>query len=136
LLIGSLLFLIIIVLTFSFGRMLETTLKKQIGATALKIAKTVASNQSIKDAFSEPDPSLIIQPIVENIRIETEAEFIVVGNLEGIRYAHPVVDQIGKKMVGGDNGPLFRKQWVPWGFLYAGRHLSSILIIVLSVSFL
>jgi two-component system CitB family sensor kinase len=106
LLIGSLLFLIIIVLTFSFGRMLETTLKKQIGDSALKIAKTVASMQTIEDAFSQPDPSVIIQPIVENIRMETDAEFIVVGNLEGIRYAHPVPDHIGKKMVGGDNGPV------------------------------
>jgi two-component system, CitB family, sensor kinase len=110
LLIGSLLFLIIIVLTFSFERMFITTHKKQIGGSALKIAKTVASMQTITDAFSDSEPSKIIQPIVEKIRIETEAEFIVVGNKAGIRYSHPVPNKIGKEMVGGDNGPVLMGQ--------------------------
>ena len=35
--------------------------------------------------------------------MDTEADFIVVGNKEGIRYAHPERDKIGGKMVGGDN---------------------------------
>ena len=37
------------------------------------------------------------------IRIDTDADFIVVGNKEGIRYAHPRKDKIGEAMVGGDN---------------------------------
>jgi two-component system CitB family sensor kinase len=110
LLIGSLLFIIITGLAFSFERMLEGTLKAHIGASALKIARTVASIQDVRDAFSEPDPSKIIQPIVEKIRLETDAEFIVVGNRNGIRYAHPVPDQIGKEMVGGDNDLVFKGQ--------------------------
>ena len=35
--------------------------------------------------------------------MDTEADFIVVGNKEGIRYAHPRKDKIGEAMVGGDN---------------------------------
>ena len=85
LLIGSLLFIIIIALTFTFERMLVNTLQKNVGSTALKIAKTVALMDDIKDAFGDENPSLIIQPIVEKIRMETDAEYIVVGNLEGIR---------------------------------------------------
>jgi two-component system CitB family sensor kinase len=106
LLIGSLLFIIIIALTFTFERMLVNTLQKNVGSTALKIAKTVALMDDIKDAFGDENPSLIIQPIVEKIRMETDAEYIVVGNREGIRYAHPLPDRIGKEMVGGDNGPV------------------------------
>lgn len=108
LLIGALLFGIIIVLAVSFERMSEARLKEQIGSSALKIAKAVASIDDIKDAFAEPNPSKIIQPIVEKIRLETDAEFIVIGNLNGIRYAHPIPNEIGKEMVGGDNGPVFR----------------------------
>ena len=104
--IGSLLFIIIIALTFTFERMLVNTLQKNVGSSALKIAKTVALMDDIKDAFNEENPSLIIQPIVEKIRMETDAEYIVVGNLAGIRYAHPLPDRIGKEMVGGDNGPV------------------------------
>lgn len=107
LLIGSLLFIVIIVLTLSFERMLKTTLKEHVGSSALKIAKTVASIDDIKDAFAAQDPPSIIQPIVEKIRHESEAEFIVIGNRDGIRYAHPIPDRIGKEMVGGDNGPVW-----------------------------
>jgi two-component system CitB family sensor kinase len=106
LLIGSLLFIIIIVQSFAFERMIENTLKEHIGSSALKIAKTVASMETIRNAFADKDPSKIIQPIVEKIRLETGAEFIVVGNRKGIRYSHPVPEQIGKEMVGGDNGPV------------------------------
>jgi len=84
LLIGTLLFIIIIALTFTFERMLVTTLEKNMGASALKIAKTVALMDVIKDAFDEENPSEIIQPIVEKIRMETDAEYIVIGNREGI----------------------------------------------------
>ncbi len=54
-------------------------------------------------AFQTKDPAAIIQPTVERIRKEVGAEFIVVGNKEGIRYSHPVPERIGKKMVGKDN---------------------------------
>jgi len=106
LLIGTLLFIIIIALTFSFERILVTTLQKNVGASALKIAKTVALMDVIRHAFEDENPSAIIQPIVEKIRMETDAEYIVIGNKEGIRYAHPLPDRIGKVMVGGDNGPV------------------------------
>ncbi|MEV5026560.1 sensor histidine kinase [Paenibacillus sp. LPE1-1-1.1] len=108
LLIGTLLFIIIIALTFSFERMLVMTLQKNVGSSALKIAKTVALMDVIKEAFDEENPSAVIQPIVEKIRLETDAEYIVIGNREGIRYAHPLPDRIGKAMVGGDNGPVLR----------------------------
>ncbi|MDQ6418869.1 sensor histidine kinase [Paenibacillus sp. LHD-117] len=106
LLIGSLLFLIILALTFSFERLLVNTLEKNVGASALKLAKTVALMDDIRYAFDDVEPSAAIQPIVEKIRKETDAEYIVIGNREGIRYAHPVPDRIGKTMVGGDNGPV------------------------------
>jgi two-component system CitB family sensor kinase len=105
LLICSLLLLIIVVLGFFFQHMLATTLKEHIGTRALKLAETVASIPEIKEAFYEPEPWKIIQPMVERIRIKTDAEFIVIGNKDGIRYSHPIPERIGKEMVGGDNGP-------------------------------
>ncbi|MGO4787549.1 ATP-binding protein [Paenibacillus sp. 2KB_20] len=108
LLIGTLLFAVIVALTFSFERLLITTLEKSIGASALKLAKAVAEMDVIQNAFEEENPSAIIQPVVEEIRLETDAEYIVIGNREGIRYAHPLADRIGKEMVGGDNGPVLK----------------------------
>ncbi|TLS50309.1 sensor histidine kinase [Paenibacillus antri] len=79
------------------------TVEKEIGSRALHIASQVAASPEVVQGFKEEDPSATIQPFVERIRILTDAEFIVVGDAEGIRYSHPIPSRIGKEMVGGDN---------------------------------
>jgi len=108
LLIVSLIVIVMISLAYFFQQMLSLTIKEQIGSRALAVAETVALIPEIREAFSDKDPSKRIQPIVEEIRKKTGAQFIVVGNTEGIRYAHPVPTRIGKEMVGGDNGPVLQ----------------------------
>lgn len=102
--------IILLLLSLAFREMLLDTYKKQEGSKALNLAQMVAAIPDVREAFAEPDPSLILQPMVEEIRRRTDAEFIVVGNAEGIRYAHPNAKLIGQPMVGGDNGPVFAGQ--------------------------
>jgi two-component system, CitB family, sensor kinase len=99
----SLLLFVILFLSFLFQHMFAATLKEQIGMRALNVAETVAATPLVRDAFERPDPHQHIQPFAEMIRCKTGAEYVVVGNRQGIRYAHPLPDRIGKKMVGGDN---------------------------------
>ncbi len=106
LLICSLLFIVILVIGFISQIMQANTLKEQIGLRALNVAETVAAIPEIREAFRQPEPSRIIQPIAERVRIKTGAQFVVVGNREGVRYSHPIPDRIGKGMVGGDNQPV------------------------------
>jgi two-component system, CitB family, sensor histidine kinase CitS len=73
------------------------------GRLALELSKTVSFIPTIIDAFQTSDPSKTIQPIAEKIRTETGAEFVVIGNSDGTRYAHPMITKIGQKMKGGDN---------------------------------
>lgn len=73
------------------------------GDQALRLAQTVAKMPQVVNAFRGPHPALVIQPFVEQIRKEMGAEFIVVGNMQLIRYSHPNPNEIGKKMVGGDD---------------------------------
>lgn len=105
-LICSLLFTVLVLLGVVIEYMVTSLLKDQIGTRALKVAESVASIPEIKQAFDLPDPSSVIQPIAEDIRSKTGAEFIVIGNRDEIRYSHPYPDRIGKEMVGGDNGPV------------------------------
>lgn len=77
--------------------------KEQIGERALAVSESVARMPEIGEAFSEENPSSTIQSLVMPIQEVTKAEFIVVGNKEEIRYAHPLEEKIGKKMVGEDN---------------------------------
>lgn len=79
------------------------TLKSQLGEQALGLAESIALNPNIAEAFKEPDPAAVIQPLISPIQQATKAEFIVVGNTDEIRYSHPIPEKIGKKMVGEDN---------------------------------
>ncbi|MDT8862439.1 sensor histidine kinase [Alkalihalobacillus sp. MEB130] len=82
---------------------LSDTLEAQLGERALSVAESVAHIPELKEAFYLDEPAEVIQPLVAPIRKATKAEFIVVGNLQEIRYAHPIPEQIGRKMVGEDN---------------------------------
>ncbi len=110
LIICSLLFGVTVILGTLFEQMLAGVLEHEIGTRALHTAKTVAQMSEIKQAFDAEDPAKIINPIVEKIRVDTNAAFITVGNLQSIRYSHPDPEQIGKKMVGGDNEAVFEGQ--------------------------
>jgi two-component system, CitB family, sensor kinase len=108
-LITSLLVFMLVFLGFLFNNMLSSSLEDQIGKRALNVAQSVARMPTVQDAFQTDDPSAIIQPIVEEIRKETNAQFIVVGNREEIRYSHPLKERIGQKMAGGDSHPALEK---------------------------
>jgi two-component system CitB family sensor kinase len=107
-LIGLLLCLVVIVMGAIFHDMEVKMLKEQIGQRALTLAETIALSPEIQKGFDTPNPSGIIQPFAEKIRKKTQAEFIVVGNKDGIRYSHPLPERLGKKMIGGDNGEVLK----------------------------
>ncbi|KGX88103.1 ATPase [Pontibacillus halophilus JSM 076056 = DSM 19796] len=77
--------------------------EEKMGQMALQAATTMSLMPTVKEAFQASEPSEILQPIALRIQEEVGAEFVVVGNTESIRYAHPDEWKIGKRMVGGDN---------------------------------
>ncbi|MEH7388602.1 sensor histidine kinase [Bacillus sp. JJ1521] len=102
-LIISLLLFVIISLTGTISYFESKQTEQEMGKLALQVATTVSFTPDIQEAFELEDPSKVIQPIVEHIREEVGAEYIVVGNKDSIRYSHPQEWKIGKKMVGEDN---------------------------------
>lgn len=102
-LIISLLLFVIILLTGIYSYLESRQTEQEMGQLALQVATAVSFIPEIKEAFALDKPSVVIQPIVEQIRKEVGAEFIIVGNKDSIRYSHPQEWKIGKKMVGGDN---------------------------------
>ncbi|WP_257984324.1 ATP-binding protein [Neobacillus cucumis] len=79
------------------------------GKLALEISKTVSFMPTIINGVQSSNPTKIIQPLAEKVRKETGAEFVVVGNIDGTRYSHPLQSMIGKKMKGGDNQKAIKK---------------------------
>ncbi len=103
LLVGALIIAIITVIGLFIGHFISVTMEAQVGDRALSVAESVAHIPELAEAFGHEDPASIINPLVTPIQKATNAEFIVVGNTEEIRYAHPDSNNIGKKMVGEDN---------------------------------
>jgi len=81
---------------------LQTNLEDQMGQRALAVAQSLESSTTIRRGLKTKNSDLI-QAYIEPIRIKTGARFIVVGDVNGIRYSHPDPKKLGKKMVGGDN---------------------------------
>ena len=102
-LISILIISIFIVFAFFLHTFISNTTEDQVGKRALHVAKTVATIPELRKAFQSENPAAMIQDIVMPIQEETEAEFIVIGNTESIRYFHPDPAKVGKQMVGEDN---------------------------------
>ncbi len=97
---GLLIFLVSLVGAL-FSESAEKLLQDQIGQKAIDTATAIALNDLIISGVKTSDPDSV-QPIAEKIRISIGAEFVVVGDANGIRLSHPDPERIGKKFVGGD----------------------------------
>ena len=86
-----------------YTAMIGEVLEEQIGKRTLQVSRTVAQIPLVKQQIVKEHPEGKLQELAERIRLEVGAEFIVIGNKEGIRFSHPKTDRLGKRMVGGDN---------------------------------
>jgi two-component system, CitB family, sensor kinase len=98
--VAALLILALVMLLASVVLVRETTrrVERQEGSRALSIARSVASLSAVRSAFSSPNPSAVIQPIAESVRVGSGADFVVVANREQVRYSHPDPKKIGEKL--------------------------------------
>ena len=88
---------------FLGGAMMEQ-FEKRLGENAKNIALSVSEIPDVQQYAGKPGGEKAIQPIAERIRRKTGAEYVVVFDMNGIRYSHPVPERIGKAFVGGDEG--------------------------------
>ncbi|MBZ5740413.1 ATP-binding protein [Nocardioides mangrovi] len=85
---------------------------------AVAVATTLADSPALLAALDDPDPSVAIQPMAEQVRHDADVDFVTVMSMDEIRYSHPDPDEIGRHFIGdvGDapQGRVFTQE-------YAGR---------------
>jgi sensor histidine kinase regulating citrate/malate metabolism len=69
-------------------------------ARATAVAESVAATPDVVDAVQTPDPSRVLQPYAERVRVETGTDFVVVMSSTGTRYSHPDPAQVGRQFIG------------------------------------
>jgi two-component system, CitB family, sensor kinase len=82
----------------SMRKILKDSMEKDI----LRTANTIAMIPEVKELVGMPGEVDRLQNLIENIRLRNGVQFIVIMDMEGIRYSHPVEEKIGKKFEGGD----------------------------------
>ncbi|MFC5883552.1 ATP-binding protein [Kitasatospora sp. CM 4170] len=80
---------------FTAGRA-EDAARRQVTA----VARSVADSPSVLAAVGAPDPSAVLQPYAEQVRTDTGVSFITVMDTAGVRWTHPLPEQIGKTFLG------------------------------------
>ena len=106
----SLVLLSVMVATMAILERTTANTRQEIGLRAMAIARTVAELKEIQDNLGQPNGWKVIQPIAERIRVATGVEYIVVFDMNRIRYSHPLQDRIGTPFNDGDEGPALRHQ--------------------------
>jgi two-component system, CitB family, sensor kinase len=101
-------------------RYIQVELEQRIGDQALQLSNIVSNLPQIRQGLAERNVDMV-QPMAEQIRKNTDARFIVVGDRDGIRFSHPIPERIGKKRVGGDNARALEK-----GESYVSRAVGSL----------
>ncbi|MFC7785952.1 MULTISPECIES: sensor histidine kinase [unclassified Rossellomorea] len=103
---GVVLFALIIGFIIFVGKAIEMK-KEELGNQALITARTVANLPTVQSHLEDSGGWGEIQPIVENIRTVNGSDYIVVLNMNRIRYSHPSDEQLGIISAGKDEGPAF-----------------------------
>src|SRR5699024_10853559 len=121
LLLNFLILIIFIALSFYIHSIIAQNIQEEVRKKALATSTTISNSQTNINAFDEEDPSAQIQDYTKGIQNNIDAEIMVIGNQDEIRYAHRREDRIGKQMVGGDNERALQK-----GESYVSRSKGSI----------
>lgn len=77
--------------------------RQQLGERALTASRLVAGLPNVIRGAQRGQQDPALNAAVEGLRAAAGADFIVVGNRQGIRLAHPVPERLGRPMEGGDN---------------------------------
>ena len=102
--------LIVLSLSISFTMLVAKIIdqnEKELGLKALAIGRTVSQLEPVQQNVGESEGVKVIQPIAERIRLATDVEYVVILDMEKIRYSHPLQNKIGTIFSGGDEGPAF-----------------------------
>ncbi|WP_200938718.1 sensor histidine kinase [Modestobacter sp. Leaf380] len=78
----------------------------------LTVAQSTARLPSVIDAYAAPDPALTLQPLAELLREASGMTFVVMTDVNGVRYSHPDPDRIGQRVSTDPSGTLAGETFV------------------------
>ena len=80
--------------------------REDAAGRAVTVAEAIADSPAVLDSLASPDPSAGLQPYAEQVRADTDTDFVVVMAPDRTRYTHPDPTKIGRAFVGDLGGAL------------------------------
>ncbi|MFE6777975.1 ATP-binding protein [Streptomyces sp. NPDC057702] len=74
---------------------------------ALTAATTIANSPAVAEAARSADPTVVLQPYAERVRLDSGVAFVTIMNPDGVRWTHPEPSRIGENFL-GHTGPALR----------------------------
>jgi len=91
------------------------TQREQARDQSVAVAEAVADAPTVRNALATGDPSSIIQPYAEQVRVDTGTDFVVVMELDRTRFSHPDPERIGQRFIGdlgsAPDGEVFTQEY-------------------------
>ncbi|MGH3861341.1 sensor histidine kinase [Actinokineospora sp.] len=69
-------------------------------AEVTALAKAIAGGPTVATAVAGPDPTAVLQPYAERVRVDTGVDFITIMSTDGVRFTHPNPAMIGGRFLG------------------------------------
>ncbi|MTI65792.1 MAG: sensor histidine kinase [Firmicutes bacterium] len=79
----------------------KNTVENQMGNNAMDLAVTIASMENIQRNLATEKDYNDIQGVIESFRKKTRFQYIIVMDMEGIKYSYPYEKALGKKYISG-----------------------------------
>lgn len=83
------------------SKQVEDTIENQMGNNAMDLAVTIASMDIIKENLGTTKDYRIIQETIENLREKTRFQYIIVMDMDGIKYSYPYENALGQRYKSG-----------------------------------
>lgn len=89
---------------------ISSAFEKEIGERSIAIARTISQTEGIQNHLGKDGGEEFIQPIAERVRLSTNVDYVVILDMDGIRYSHPSESRIGLEFQGGDEVAAYSEQ--------------------------
>jgi two-component system CitB family sensor kinase len=82
-------------------KQVEKTIENQMGNNAMDLAVTVAEMDIIQKTLATTKDYRVIQNTIERFKHKTRFQYIIVLDMDGIKYSYPIEYDLGKKYISG-----------------------------------
>lgn len=89
LMVSAVLFSVLVVVHLIYFSQISSMTRDALADKALAVARSLADSPAIREGLKKPPAESGIQPLAEAVSQHNGFLFIVVTNMQGIRYSHP-----------------------------------------------